>query len=134
MQTGTGKSGRDWANSLTVIGKGKKGSVRVNADTKICKVTTAGNSGNEDEPTVGKKSKNEHLIRVGVEVGWVHARLVCSRHVQGKLIEVNERLLQQPDLLTCSPLDKGYIAVIMITNLQKLIKQQNGSDDVRNDE
>jgi glycine cleavage system H lipoate-binding protein len=49
------------------------------------------------------------------------------------LIEVNERLLQHPELLACSPMDKGYIAVIMITNLQKLIKQQNSNDDVKND-
>jgi len=94
---------------LTVVGKGKKGSVRVNADTKICKVTTANdNTTTDDEPAAGKKSKHEHLIRVGVE---------------GKLIEVNERLLKNADLLTLSPLDKGYIAVIMVTNLQKLIKQ-----------
>jgi hypothetical protein len=67
-----------------MTGKGKKGSVRVNAETKICKVITAGNSGDLDEHPVGKKSKNEHLIRVGVEVCSVHAQSLRSKRT-GKI-------------------------------------------------
>jgi len=67
-----------------VTGKGKKGGLQLMSSTRICVLTC--NDG------------SEYPIR---------------SPMVGTLIQVNERLLHEPDLCTRLPQDDGYIAVIL---------------------
>ena len=97
----TNKTGRDWSTQLKeVIGKNKKGCVRITPDTRLARVVTSTSA------DAAKRQRNETIIRGGID---------------GKLIEVNERLVTNAQLLRDSPLDRGYLAVIWVTNVQKLM-------------
>ncbi|KJH40008.1 hypothetical protein DICVIV_14079, partial [Dictyocaulus viviparus] len=70
-------------NSHVVVGKGKKGGLHLQEETRICTIHCAD----------GKKL----VIRAGI---------------RGVLVEVNERLISNPDLIRTAPENQGYIAVI----------------------
>ena len=70
-----------------VKGKGKKGGQHVDANSILCIIECEDNS--------------EYCVKAGVK---------------GKLIEVNENLIENPQLLVSKPDGEGYIAVV----LQKL--------------
>ena len=54
---------------------------------------------------------NSLLAHVECEGG--DRRFSVRSHVKGKLVEVNERLVSQPQLLGDSPLTLGYVAVVL---------------------
>ncbi|KFK42035.1 hypothetical protein AALP_AA2G203400 [Arabis alpina] len=75
--------GKSDRSVLKVSGKRKKNAMRSESNTALCKVTTA---------------KDCYIVRS------------C---VKGSLLEVNERLIRQPQLLNSSADREGYIAIIM---------------------
>ncbi|CAN8234520.1 unnamed protein product [Cochlearia groenlandica] len=75
--------GKSDRSVLKVSGKRKKNAMRSESNTALCKVTTANDS---------------YIVR-------------CC--VKGSLLEVNERLINQPQLLNSSADREGYIAIIM---------------------
>ncbi|KAJ0256515.1 Actin-binding transcription modulator [Hirschfeldia incana] len=77
--------GKSDRSVLKVSGKRKKNAMRSESNTALCKVSTANDS---------------YIVR-------------CC--VKGSLLEVNERLINQPQLLNSSADREGYIAIIMPT-------------------
>ncbi|XP_010428645.1 PREDICTED: FAM206 family protein-like [Camelina sativa] len=77
--------GKSDRSVLKVSGKRKKNALRSEPNTALCKVSTA---------------KDTYIVR-------------CC--VKGSLLEVNERLIMQPELLNSSADREGYIAIIMPT-------------------
>lgn len=77
--------GKSDRSVLKVSGKRKKNAMRSESNTALCKVSTA---------------KDSYIVR-------------CC--VKGSLLEVNERLIKQPQLLNSSADREGYIAIIMPT-------------------
>ncbi|CAD5205839.1 unnamed protein product [Bursaphelenchus okinawaensis] len=77
------KKAKDKAKQ-NVVGKGKKGGLRLQPETKLCVITSADNE--------------QHTIRAGIKA---------------LLIEVNTKLLDQPELLTTSRQKKGFLAIII---------------------
>ncbi|XP_010416505.1 PREDICTED: FAM206 family protein-like [Camelina sativa] len=75
--------GKSDRSVLKVSGKRKKNALRSESNTALCKVSTA---------------KDSYIVR-------------CC--VKGSLLEVNERLITQPELLNSSADREGYIAIIM---------------------
>ncbi|KAG7659716.1 Single hybrid motif [Arabidopsis suecica] len=75
--------GKSDRSVLKVSGKRKKNALRSESNTALCKVSTA---------------KDTYIVR-------------CC--VKGSLLEVNERLIKQPELLNSSADREGYIAIIM---------------------
>uniref|UniRef100_A0A1J3DFH9 Protein Abitram n=1 Tax=Noccaea caerulescens TaxID=107243 RepID=A0A1J3DFH9_NOCCA len=75
--------GKSDRSVLKVSGKRKKNAMRSESNTALCKVSTA---------------KESYIVR-------------CC--VKGSLLEVNERLIKQPQLLNSSADREGYIAIIM---------------------
>ncbi|VVA95439.1 unnamed protein product [Arabis nemorensis] len=75
--------GKSDRSVLKVSGKRKKNAMRSESNTALCKVSTANDS---------------YIVR-------------CC--VKGSLLEVNERLIKQPQLLNSSAEREGYIAIIM---------------------
>ncbi|EOA35652.1 hypothetical protein CARUB_v10020876mg [Capsella rubella] len=75
--------GKSDRSVLKVSGKRKKNALRSESNTALCKVSTA---------------KDSYIVR-------------CC--VKGSLLEVNERLINQPELLNSSADREGYIAIIM---------------------
>ncbi|KAG2313408.1 hypothetical protein Bca52824_024965 [Brassica carinata] len=75
--------GKSDRSVLKVSGKRKKNAMRSESNTALCKVSTANDS---------------YIVR-------------CC--VKGSLLEVNERLIMQPQLLNSSADREGYIAIIM---------------------
>ncbi|KAJ4884591.1 Single hybrid motif superfamily protein [Raphanus sativus] len=75
--------GKSDRSVLKVSGKRKKNAMRSESNTALCKVSTA---------------KDSYIVR-------------CC--VKGSLLEVNERLINQPQLLNSSADREGYIAIIM---------------------
>ncbi|XP_009106249.1 protein Abitram [Brassica rapa] len=75
--------GKSDRSVLKVSGKRKKNAMRSESNTALCKVSTANDS---------------YIVR-------------CC--VKGSLLEVNERLIKQPQLLNSSADREGYIAIIM---------------------
>ena len=78
-----------------VQGKGKKGAQHIDENSILC--------------TVRCSDGNEHVIRAGV---------------RGKLVEINERLSQQPSLIVDNLETNRYIAVIL-QPLSKSSKPEN---------
>mmetsp|Transcript_55438 Transcript_55438/g.63657 ORF Transcript_55438/g.63657 Transcript_55438/m.63657 type:complete len:204 (-) Transcript_55438:77-688(-) len=70
-------------NSLEVKGKKKRGGFKVHSNSKLCQITCAG----------------------GVE-------FTLSGVIDGFVIEINERVIQEPDLLLKYPETKGYLAIV----------------------
>ncbi|CAD5208286.1 unnamed protein product [Bursaphelenchus xylophilus] len=68
----------------TVVGKGKKGGLRLQPETKLCIITA--------------KDGTQHTIRAGI---------------RALLIEVNAKLIDQPDLIEKSRQKRGYLAIII---------------------
>ncbi|AAF26769.2 T4O12.20 [Arabidopsis thaliana] len=75
--------GKSDRSVLKVSGKRKKNALRSESNTALCKVSTA---------------KDTYIVR-------------CC--VKGSLLEVNERLIKQPELLNSTADREGYIAIIM---------------------
>ncbi|KAL1188725.1 hypothetical protein V5N11_019065 [Cardamine amara subsp. amara] len=75
--------GKSDRSVLKVSGKRKKNALRSESNTALCKVSTA---------------KDTYIVR-------------CC--VKGSLLEVNDRLIKQPQLLNASADREGYIAIIM---------------------
>ncbi|EFP13270.1 hypothetical protein CRE_12143 [Caenorhabditis remanei] len=66
-----------------VSGKGKKGALILQTDSKLC--------------TFKCKDGSEHVVRAGV---------------RGTLVEMNDRLKTHPDLIRTAPDNQGFIAII----------------------
>lgn len=75
--------GKSDRSGMKVTGKRKKNAQHFESNTALCKVCTNGDS---------------YIVR-------------CC--VKGSLLEVNERLIKQPELLHSSADREGYIAIIM---------------------
>ncbi|KAK6131339.1 hypothetical protein DH2020_034922 [Rehmannia glutinosa] len=75
--------GKSDRSGIKVTGKRKKNAQHFESNTALCKVCTGDAS---------------YIVR-------------CC--VKGSLLEVNERLIKQPELLNTSPEREGYIAIIM---------------------
>lgn len=79
------KKGRDTDRSkVEVSGKGKKGGLLLSADTRIC--------------IVRDSEGREYTIRSGIKAN---------------LLEVNERLAEEPDLMRTAASAHGFIAILM---------------------
>ncbi|EGT56723.1 hypothetical protein CAEBREN_12763 [Caenorhabditis brenneri] len=78
----TKKHGADRSTNQ-VSGKGKKGALVLQTDSKLC--------------TFKCKDGSEHVVRAGV---------------RGTLVEMNDRLKTHPDLIRTAPDNQGYIAII----------------------
>ncbi|CAB3403485.1 unnamed protein product [Caenorhabditis bovis] len=78
----TKKHGADRSEKM-VVGKGKKGGLLLQPDSKLC--------------TIKCKNGEEIVVRAGV----------C-----GTLVEINDRLKTQPDLVRTAPENQGFIAVV----------------------
>jgi hypothetical protein len=85
-------------------GKHKHNAKNVNVDQPICKVYC------------------KNLIKENNELDEVYF-LICSC-LNAKLIEINERLLEQPDLLQEKPFTEGYISILM-PKLDNITQQIN---------
>ncbi|KAB0802890.1 hypothetical protein PPYR_05076 [Photinus pyralis] len=57
-----------------------------------------------------KLMENSILCYIECEDGDVYPVYSC---VQGKLLEINENLISNPNLLVTNPVDKGYIALVL---------------------
>ncbi|KAK5650346.1 hypothetical protein RI129_001375 [Pyrocoelia pectoralis] len=67
-----------------------------------------------------KLTENSVLCYIECEDGDIYPVYSC---VQGKLLEINEHLISNPNLLITNPVSKGYIALILPTlNLYESIK------------
>ncbi|XP_078178469.1 single hybrid motif superfamily protein [Carex rostrata] len=75
--------GKSDRSELKVTGKRKRNALQFESNSALCKVSTNGNS---------------YIVR-------------CC--VKGSLLEVNDRLIKQPDLLNSSADREGYVAIIM---------------------
>ena len=76
-------------------------------------------------------SRNAALCEVTTSDGDKYILKCC---VPGSLLEVNENLIQNPELLLLKPLSEGYIAIVL-TRLQdheKLVAKLSSKEDYQN--
>src|SRR4051812_23169046 len=59
---------RDWTSTKAPRGKGKSGAFKLQADTKLCRVTATKSSQSDESEVAIKSSKIEMTIRAGIDV------------------------------------------------------------------
>jgi len=76
-------------------------------------------------PEIGSMFKQNDVIAI-IDSIKASSDIYCP--IDGKIIEVNEKLLEHPELINQSPYDEGWIVKIKPSNLQQfdslLLKEQ----------
>ena len=69
-------------------------------------------------PEIGSMFKQNDVIAI-IDSIKASSDIYCP--IDGKIIEVNEKLLEHPELINQSPYDEGWIVKIKPSNLQQFV-------------